>query len=296
MSRRRLLAWIAVYVSGGLALLGFFLFVSGVFIEFFSNRDQPLQDVLSPTMQLSLTGLCLATLMIIFGFVLIGVLLARQAREQAPGYGDAYRFVERFQFSQAIPVLERAIRSGHETPEILMLLTSAYAYTGQIAKAQATADRAVNLFPNEPGAYITLANGYRFQASYEEAAHALEAAIELEPDQPVLWAELGFVHQMAGDEDAAFRAFLRAAEHLMPPMYGVRVYYHLSEAFRKQGNKEQALLSTAKMMSARDGVTAWGALQTALEGTVYGQTLRYELANIAEAIKNTDAARLEPPQ
>jgi tetratricopeptide (TPR) repeat protein len=290
MSTRRLLGWIGVFVSAGLALLGLLLFVIGLGAEFFATRSGPLPENLSPVMQTALAGLCLSALMIILGFGLVGVLLARQTRRQAPGYGDAYRLIERFQFNQAIPVLERAVRDGHETPDVLMLLTSAYAHTGQIGKAQRTADRAVQLYPSEASAYITLANGYRLQASYDEAARALQTATELAPEQPIVWAELGFVLRMAGNDEAAVAAFERAAQRPLPAMYGVRVYYHLAQAHRESQDTDAAMRATARMMSARNGLTAWEPVQDAMAGTLYGQALHYELASIAQAIQEADAA------
>lgn len=291
MSKRQLLAWVAVFVSVGLALLGFLLFVIGVFVEFFNTQSVDLRP-LSPNVQIGLAGLCLSALMVVLGFALVMLLLARQTRQQAPGYGDAYRFMETMQFSQAIPVLERAVETGRETSDVLAMLTSAYAHTGQLAKAQATADRAIQLYPDDPSAYVTLANGYRMQASYEEAARALRAAIELAPTQAFIWAELAFVERMAGDENAAFEAFKQAAQSPMPAMYGVRVYYHLAQAYKTFGDAEQASLATAKMMSARGGLDAWKPLQQAMEGTAYGQALHYEIASIEAAIGDADAASL----
>lgn len=290
MSTRRLLAWVGVFVSGGLAILGMLLFVIGVLAEFFANRMQPLTEELSPSIQLALAGLCLAAVMFLLVFLLVGLLLARQTRRLAPGYGDAYRLMEQFHFREAVTILERAVNAGHITPDVLMLLTSAYAQTGQIGKAQATADKAVQMFPHDPGAYITLANGYRLQASYEEAARALQKAAELAPEQPIVWAELGFVQRLAGDDVSALAAFKRAAEKPLPAMYSVRVYYHLAQAYKDAGEIEQAMIATARMMSAREGLEAWKPIQTALEGTLYGQTLRYEIADIEDAITGADAA------
>lgn len=290
MSRRRILGWLAVFVSAGLALLGFLVFVVGIIIEFLQTRAQPVSPSLSPTIQVALAGLFLSGLMVVLGFVLVMILLARQTRRQAPGYGDAYRFMEFMQFNRAIPVLEKALASGHETPEMLAMLTSAYAHTGQLAKAQATADRAVRLFPDDPGAYVTLATGYRLQASYEEAARALEMAAELAPERPVIWAELGLVRRLAGKDEQAVEAFEKAAQHTMPAMYSVRVYYHLAQAYKARGDAEQAMLASAKMMSARQGIEAWIPLQEAMAGTVYGQALRYEIANIQEALAEADSA------
>ncbi|MFN8565119.1 MAG: tetratricopeptide repeat protein [Anaerolineae bacterium] len=185
MERRRL--WvIALYITVVLAVVGIVVFIGALVAQYFSVPADI--NGISPFVLLALGGLCLAAAMFLLWFTLVGVLLARQTREQGSGYGDAYRLIEAFKFRDAIPLLERSIREGKETSEVLMLLTSAYAYTGQLAKAQATADRAVQLYPDEPAAYITLANGYRLQASYDAAARTLIEAARLDPDQPVIWA------------------------------------------------------------------------------------------------------------
>lgn len=278
----------------GALILGFIgggVFVGGLLIELFSFHAQSGGGI-SPSIQIALLGLCLAGVMFAFWFVLVGWLLARQSREQGSGYGDAYRLIEAFRFREAIPLLERSIKEGKETAEVLMLLTSAYAYAGQLGNAQATADRAVRLFPNDPGSYITLANGYRLQAAYEEAARALMLAAELEPDQPIIWAELGFVQRFAGDFAAALDSFQKASLHAMPAMYGVRVYYHLAQQFLADGDSKQAVSATAKMMSARDGLATWQSGLNALDGTAYGQALAREIADIQTAITEADSANL----
>jgi len=230
--------------------------------------------------------------MITLGFILAIFLLARQTRLRGTGYGDAYRMIEKMQFGQAIPLLEKSIQNGNETADILMLLTSAYAHNGQLAKAQATADRAVHLYPDDPGAYITLANGYRLQASYQEAAAALREATRLAADRPVIWAELGFVLRAAGDEAGALAAFQQATRTPLPAMYGVRVYYHLAESYRNSNQINEAVQATAKMMSARAGLEAWKPILTSVDGTAYGQTLHYEIANIEEALHEADRSNL----
>jgi len=282
---------ILLYVSLILGFLGGAVFIGGLLIELFSVGESVIGGV-SPSIQLAVVGLCLAGIMFAIWFVLVGWLLARQSRAQGSGYGDAYRLIEAFRFREAIPLLERSIKEGKETAEVLMLLTSAYAYAGQLGKAQATADRAVRLFPDDPGSYITLANGYRLQAAYEEAARALTEAAKLEPDQPVIWAELGFVQQFAGENSAALGSFAKAAQHPMPAMYSVRVYYHLAHAFQAQGDTNRAVSATAKMMSARDGLAIWQSGLRALEGTAYGQALAREIAALQAALVEADSATL----
>jgi tetratricopeptide (TPR) repeat protein len=279
MSNQRNWGWIAVFVLAGVAVLGFLIFVVGLLIEFLDTapiENQPL----SLTTQIALAGLCLSGLMVSLGFLLVGALLAVQSRRQAPGYGEAYRFIESLQFQRAIPLLEKAVEQGRETSDVLSLLSSAYAYNGQLAKAQAAADRAVQLYPNDPSVYVTLANGYRLQASYEEAVHVLQTAVAMSPEQPIFWAELGFAQQLAGDK-AAIESFQQAAKTPMPAMFSVRVYYQLA----KTGDKA----ATAKMLSARHGIEAWKPLQKVMAGTAYGQALRYEIEEIEKAIQEADA-------
>jgi tetratricopeptide (TPR) repeat protein len=292
MSRRRFLVYVAIFVTGALALFGFATFAVGILVEFFATRGEPLPRSLSPTMQLALAGLCVAALMFAMWVGLVALLIARQTRMLGSGYADAYRLIEEFKFNEAIPLLERSLREGKVTPDVLMLLTSAYAYSGQFAKAQAAADRAVQLFPDDPGSYVTLANGYRLQAAYDEAASALKAAIERAPDQPALWAELGFVEQLAGNAKSALESFQKAAQHALPAMYGVRVYYHLAKAYQAAGDANEAVKSTARMMSARDGLDVWKSGLNALTGTAYGSSLRYEISAIEQALADADAGNL----
>ena len=287
----RVRQWL-LYTTFALAILGVVVFGVGLVIEIISTRHFPLAEDLSPTVQVALAGLCLAAFMFLLWFILVGIMLARQTRQQGSGYGDAYRLIESFRFREAIPLLERSIKEGKETSEVLMLLTSAYAYTGQLGKAQATADRAVEKFPNDPDSYITLANGYRLQASYEEAARALTKAVELAPEQPIIWAELGFVQRFAGDMQAALGSFKQAASHAMPASYGVRVHYHLAQAYQAAGDASAAMQAIARMMSARDGLKVWKSGLNALEGTVFGQALRYEIAAIEQALADADAGNL----
>jgi tetratricopeptide (TPR) repeat protein len=291
MSIRRLAGWMAVFISVALAALGFIVFVLGVLIELADGITEPLDPYISPVAQMSLAGLCLSASMILLGFLLVGVLLARQSRQYGAGYGEAYRLMQKFKFPEAIQLLERVLAGGKITPDLLMLLTSAYAYNGQLAKAQETADQAVRMFPRDAGAYMTLANGYRMQASYGEAAIALQTAAQLSPAQPIIWAELGFVQQLAGEHDSAMESFKHAALYSMPSMYAVRVNYYLSRHYLKVGEREDAERASERMVATEHGLQAWKSTLRALEGTAYGSLLNYEIEKIEEAIAETGGKR-----
>ncbi len=287
--RRWLIALYGVFV---LAFIGLLVFAGGLVLEFVFSRNEINRNGFSSPLIFALSGLCFTAFMFLIAFVLVAYGLAKQAREQGSGYGDAYRLIESFKFKDAIPLLERSIQEGKETSEVLMLLTSAYAYTGQLAKAQSTADRAVQLYPEDPDSYVTLANGYRLQAAYDEAARSLLAATQLNPDQPILWAELGFTQRFSGDEAGAISSFERAVESAMPAAYGVRVFYHLANAYQERGDTQKAVRAIAKMMSARDGIATWKKGLEALKGLAYGQALGYEIAAIEQAIADADSGNL----
>jgi predicted Zn-dependent protease len=78
----------------------------------------------------------------------------------------------------------------------------------------------------------------------------------------------------------------------MPAPYGVRVYYHLAQAYQQRGDARKAVRAIAKMMSARNGLSAWRGGLRALEGAAYGQALRYEILAIEQAIADADAGNL----
>ena len=78
----------------------------------------------------------------------------------------------------------------------------------------------------------------------------------------------------------------------MPSMYGVRVYYHLAQAYTAAGEVKQAVRATVKMVHAREGLVTWLSGLDALDGTAYGQALRYEVTAIQQALSDADAGNL----
>lgn len=282
---------VALITSGVFAILGFVTFVVGIIAEFFSPRVEPAPGF-SANIGIALAGLAVSGTMATVLFSLIATLIARQARERGAPYMDAYRLLESLRFREAIPLLENLVAQGKGDNDVLMLLTSAYGYAGQFANAQATADRAIQLYPDDPRSYVTLATGYKLQGAYDEAAAALSAALARDPHQPSLWAELGFVLRFAGNETGALDAFRHAADSPLPAMYGVRVNYHLSQAFTAQGLIQEAVKAASRMMSARDGLSVWRSVLPAMSGTSYGTALRYELTDIEKALAEADAGNL----
>ncbi len=277
-----------------IAILGVLVFIGGIAGEYVVNRSSPFgESAPSDLTWVALVGLGVAAAMFLVWFVSVALLLGIQTRRQGPGYGEAYRLIETFKFDDAIPLLEKLIQEGKESVDVLMLLASAYAYSGRLADAQRVADRAVAVYPDESAAYLTLSNVYRMQASYDAAAEALMRAAALDPESAVIWAELGLLRLYAGDKVGAREALERAAAHTMPAMYAVRVYYQLANFYADSGDARQAARAAAKMVSARDGLESWKSGLAALEGTSYGQRLARELEQIERALQDADAAHTD---
>ena len=83
MSRR--FQWLSLFAVLGLALAGMLIFAGGLMIEIIQNAQGAGSEGLSPVVQLALVGLCLAGAMFLLWFALVGLLLARQTREQDTG-------------------------------------------------------------------------------------------------------------------------------------------------------------------------------------------------------------------
>ena len=289
MTRR--LAIIVAQIPLVVAILGVLMFIGGIAAEYLVNRRDPfLESAPTQLTWVALIGLGVAVTMFLIWFVSVAFLLGVQTRRLGSGYGEAYRLMEALKFDDAIPLLEQSITEGKETVDVLMLLASAYAYSGRLADAQQVADRAVAIYPNEPAAFITLSNVYRMQAAYDAAADVLMRATLLEPDSPVVWAELGLMQLYNDNLDLAQESLERAARYRMPAMYAVRVYYHLANFHADAGHARQAARDAAKMVSARDGLEGWRSGLQAMVGTSYGQRLARELEDIELALRDADAA------
>ena len=249
----------------------------GMLVELADGITQPLEPYISPVAQMSLAGLCLSASMILLGFFLVGILLARQSRRYGAGYGEAYRLMQKMQFPRAIQLLERVLAGGKITPDTLMLLTSAYAYNGQLAKAQETADRARAAIP---GRCRRLCNaGKRLPHAsqlWRGGIGLADRGRSFRQRSPLIWAELGFVQQLAGEQDSAIESFKHATLYSMPSMYAVRVNYYLSQFFAEQGEEAEAKGAVKRMLDTRHGLQAWKSTLRALDGTAYGSLLNYE--------------------
>ncbi len=293
MTRKWLRAIIA-QLPALLLLLGLLIFGLGIGVQYLLNRKIVMTLVgpdAAPFVPVALAGLCMAALTLLIWFAGIGLMLARQTRLHGADYGQAYKLVEAYQFDDAIPLLEYSLESGKVTAEVLTLLARAYAYTGKYSRAHALIEQAVALYPENPVPYQTLGLVFTLESDDEQTVAAWQAAVERGPTA-INWAELGLALVFAHRDADALNALERASQEVLPAPHALRVYYHLTQLYAASGNAPKAASAAAKVVSVRDGLTAWGYELSAVKGTGYGQRLTREIQAIARALKDADAARV----
>jgi tetratricopeptide (TPR) repeat protein len=199
--------------------------------------------------------------------------------------------METYRFNDAIPLLERSIATGKETVEVLTLLARGYAYSGQYSRAHGMIDRAAELYPDSAVPYRMLGQIFLLEGGDDQAIAALQSAIERDPSA-LHWADLGLALLFAGREDEARPALEKASQEPLPTAEALRVYYHLMDLYAEAGDAPKAASAAAKMVSAREGLSAWQYELGAVKGTGYGQRLTREIQAITKALKDADAAQI----
>ncbi len=293
MTRTRLIAMI-MQLPVLVLLLSLLVFLLGIGLQYLLNRTAALTLVgsdVSPFAPVAFGGLCTAALTLVVWLVGVGFLVARRTRLHGADYGQAFQLMETFRFNDAIPLLERSIATGKETVEVLTLLARAYAYTGQYSRAHSMIDRAVELYPDSAVPYQTLGQIFMLEGSDEQAIAALQSAVERDPSA-LYWAELGLVLLFAGRQHEALAALEKASQQPLPTPHALRTYYHLMDLYAMSGDAPKAASAAAKMVSARDGLSAWQHELGAVKGTGYGQRLTREIQAITRALKDADAAQI----
>jgi tetratricopeptide (TPR) repeat protein len=291
MSRSRLVAMI-MQLPVLVLLLSLLVFGLGIGLQYLLNRTVTLAGSdASPFAPVALGGLCTAVLTLVLWFSGVGLLVARRTRLHGADYGQAFQLMETFRFNDAIPLLERSIGTGKETVEVLTLLARAYAFSGQYSRAHGMIDRAVELYPDGAIPYRMLGQIFMLEGSDDQAISALQSAVEREPTA-LNWADLGLALIFAGRQSEALLALEKASQEPLPAPQALRVYFHLMDLYADAGNAPKAASAAAKMVSARDGLSAWQHELGAVKGTGYGQRLTREIQVIARALKDADAAQI----
>ncbi|HEX9534330.1 MAG TPA: tetratricopeptide repeat protein, partial [Stellaceae bacterium] len=116
------------------------------------------------------------------------------------------------QFSEAISVLEGAVRLNPDSAVARNNLGQAYLAQGRTGEAIASLERALALAPEVATIHYNLGTALQAQARSAEAAASYRCAIALAPNFAEAHARLGNVLRDGGDRAAAQACFRRAAE------------------------------------------------------------------------------------
>ena len=142
---------------------------------------------------------------------------ALRALEIQEDFEPALRFlglvyIRRSRYDQAVAMLLRALKQGHQRAEILNNLATALLQQGQQTRAEEFLREALRLNPDHPGVRLNLGLIHILWRNYAVAASNLEAALPQLPGHPVLLNNLAVCRMRTGQPAAARLLLLQALE------------------------------------------------------------------------------------
>jgi tetratricopeptide (TPR) repeat protein len=155
--------------------------------------------------------------------------LFRLALEADPGSLEAVAglgrvAVQRGQYSDAVPLLERATHVSSQMVSAFKALGDAYAATGDDERAAAAYRQAVALAPGDLDSRLSLARSLTEIGEYSEAEDICSRSMRIARDDPVglshVYQGIGELYSRQGNSPAAMSAYYKAAE-LNPRDVGV---------------------------------------------------------------------------
>jgi protein O-GlcNAc transferase len=165
----------------------------------------------------------------------------RRILQQNPEHSDALHLLATLalqtkQPSDALPLLQRAIRLNPRDPAYYLNLGLAQKALGRLREALDAMSRAIELKPGFAEAHYQRGVLLATQHQYDEAARALRRALAIRRDYPAAQARLGNVLAAQGQLDKAVAALRRAIE-LQPdnPVFHVDLgNLHVARGGRKE--------------------------------------------------------------
>jgi len=124
--------------------------------------------------------------------------------------------VQRGQYSEAVPLLERATKVSSQIVSAFQALGDAYAATGDIERAAASYRQAVALAPGDLESRLSLARSLTEIGEYSEAEDICSRSMRIARDDNVRLSRvhqaLGELYSRQGSSPAAMSAYYKAAE------------------------------------------------------------------------------------
>lgn len=134
-------------------------------------------------------------------------------------YRRAETFFENGSFAEAVPLYERAFRSGYVKPNAVRHLIIACRTTGDM-------DRAISVLESlrseteEPAPLLLLGELYAEKGMWEQALSLLKSRESLLADDPGAMMQLADAYRNTGDLPEAIRCYRRALEKRSTWLYG----------------------------------------------------------------------------
>jgi tetratricopeptide (TPR) repeat protein len=137
-------------------------------------------------------------------------LLARYPRDERIAFLAGMWLVGQERYSQAVTLLERAVKLAPDYPAALNELAYAYAFSGKFEPAFVAMKRYVALQPDQPNPYDSYGEILRLAGKFEAALEQYRMSIRVDPS---FGSELGVADTLAvmGNEQEARDEYQRAA-------------------------------------------------------------------------------------
>ncbi|MBF0189465.1 MAG: tetratricopeptide repeat protein, partial [Magnetococcales bacterium] len=116
---------------------------------------------------------------------------------------------------QAVKNYEHALRLSPDDANTLSIVAAQYDQANRPDESRDLVDRGLAIDPDHPGLTLLYAKLERRKGEYVQSLERLESLLKRKQDAvdyPGFMNEVGMLHDLNGDADAAFKAFERAAE------------------------------------------------------------------------------------
>ncbi len=161
-------------------------------------------------------------------------------------YELAVPHLQRSDFDQAIPLLEKAIAANPNLVQAQGDLGFAYNQKGLYDKAIPCLKKVIELVPNQATAHINLGAAYNGKGLYDDAIPCFKKAIELDPTNAVAQSNLGVAYNSKRLFDQAIPCFDKAIE--LNPQY-VGAHTNLGYAYNAKRLPDKAIACLKKAVA-----------------------------------------------
>jgi tetratricopeptide (TPR) repeat protein len=163
------------------------------------------------------------------------------------------RMHEKEQWGESLPMLNRLLASGTQTPELLALRSHAYSHLGRPVDALADGQKAVSVGPRVAEAYLRRGEAFMSESKYKEALADFDRSLELDPKEAETWGNRGATLAALGQHSQAVESHTKGLA-VRSDRYDLFVARGASYAELGQFKSAIADLTSAIQLRPRDAV------------------------------------------